>query len=105
MPAAARRWTAEFTGRWADIKTLLLAVKVLSPSSRGADRFIKRRLYQEQNVGTYWIVDLEARVVEVWRPGDEAPELVTCTLRWQVTAGSPVLEIPLPDLFSDLPPE
>ena len=95
----------EHTGRWADIQTLLLAVEVLSPSSRRADRFIKRRLYQERNVGTYWMVDLEARVVEVWHPGDETPEAVTGTLRWQVGAAAPVLEIPLSDLFQEVPPE
>jgi Uma2 family endonuclease len=95
----------EHTGRWADIQTLLLTVEVLSPSSRRADRFIKRRLYQEQNVGTYWMVDLEARVVEVWHPGDEAPEVVTGTLRLRVAATAPVLEIALRELFQDLPPE
>jgi Uma2 family endonuclease len=95
----------EWTGRWRDIRTLLLAVEVLSPSSRRADRFIKRRLYQEQHVGTYWIVDPEARTVEVWHPGDEAPEMVTEVLRWQVSAEAPVLEIALQDLFSDLPAE
>lgn len=98
------RRTEAWTGRWAHLKALLHAAEVLSPSSCRADRFIKRRVYQEQNVDTYWLVDPEARVVEVWRPGDEAPELVTGTLRWQVTAEAPVLEIPLAGLFADLPP-
>lgn len=95
----------EHTGRWADIRTLLLAVEVLSPSTRRRDRFLKRRLYQEYRVATYWIVDADARSVEVWHPGDEAPELVTGMLRWQVTAEAQVLEIPLHDLFQDVPPE
>jgi Uma2 family endonuclease len=94
----------EVSAEWKTIKTLLLAVEALSPSSRRADRITKRRLYQEQKVGTYWIVDPEAGVIEVWHPGDEAPELVTGVLRWQVSAEAPVLEIPLQDLFSGLPP-
>jgi Uma2 family endonuclease len=43
--------------RWGSIRTLLLAVEILSPSSRRADRFTKRRLYQERGVVTYWMID------------------------------------------------
>jgi Uma2 family endonuclease len=35
---------------WSDVRALLLAVEVLSPSSVRADRFVKRRAYQEQAV-------------------------------------------------------
>ncbi|PYO90641.1 MAG: hypothetical protein DMD66_02035 [Gemmatimonadetes bacterium] len=28
-------------------------------------------------VPEYWIIDLEARLVERWRPGDERPEILT----------------------------
>ena len=44
---------------WARIKSLLLAVEVLSPSSTRADRFTKRRLYQEVGVPLYWVVDAD----------------------------------------------
>jgi Uma2 family endonuclease len=93
---------SEFTGQWPGIRTLLLAIEIVSPSTRRPDRLLKRRLYQECQVATYWIVDADARLVEVWHPGDEAPELVAGTLRWQVAAEAPVLEIPLPDVFRDL---
>src|SRR6266487_2390651 len=33
---------------WSQIRHLLLAVEIVSPSSARADRFTKRRLYQEQ---------------------------------------------------------
>ena len=88
----------EWGDDWRTIRTLLLAVEVLSPSSARADRVIKRRLYQEQRVETYWVVDIEARVVEVWHPGDERPEIVTGVLRWRVPGG-PELEVELADLF------
>ena len=44
---------------WSDIQTLHLVVEILSPSSTRADRFTKRRLYQEQRIPVYWIVDIE----------------------------------------------
>jgi Uma2 family endonuclease len=88
----------ESSNDWRTIRTLLLAVEVLSPSSARADRVIKRRLYQEQRVETYWVVDIEARVVEVWHPGDERPEIVTGVLRWRVPGG-PELEVELAALF------
>ena len=59
---------------WRDISSLLLAVEVLSPSTARADRLRKRRIYQDEGVPEYWIVDLDARMVERWRPRDERPE-------------------------------
>ena len=46
---------------WANVKTLLLVIETLSPSTTRYDRFTKRRLYQEVRVPTYWIVDTEQR--------------------------------------------
>ena len=94
---------AEVSADWSTYKTLLLAVEILSPSSGRADRVVKRRLYQDQDVATYWIVDLEAQVVEVWHPDDERPEIMTDVLPWRVAAGAPELAIDLTSLFKDLP--
>ena len=88
--------------QWSDIRGLLLAVEVLSPSTARADRQVKRRLYQEERVGEYWIVDLDARVVERWRPGDERPEIVADTLRWRPDPSGPPLEIDLVAFFGDV---
>src|SRR5215510_7910468 len=63
--------------RWSDISHLLLAVEVLSPSTARADRTVKRRLFQRVGVPEYWIVDVEARLVERWRPGDSRPEILS----------------------------
>jgi Uma2 family endonuclease len=57
---------------WKDIRSLLLAVEVLSPSTARADRQIKRRRYQRHGVGEYWIVDLDARLVGAVAPGGRA---------------------------------
>ena len=88
---------------WSGVTGLLLAVEVLSPSSARYDRVTKRRVYQRQRVPTYWIVDPDARVVEVWQPDDERPAIVTELLRWQVTPEAPDLEIKLDEVFGQLP--
>ena len=89
--------------RWDSIRTLLLAIEVISPSSTRYDRVTKRRLYQRRGVATYWVVDPDARLVEVWHPDDERPEIVTDVLRWRVAQDAPELELPLASLFGDLP--
>jgi Uma2 family endonuclease len=93
----------EATNDWRDYRTLLLVVEVISPASARGDRLVKRRLYQERGAGTYWIVDADARLVEVWRPNDERPEIVTGTLRWHVRPDADQLAIDLAELFLDLP--
>ena len=65
---------------WSDVRGLLLAVEVLSPSTARRDRGVKRHYYQRNGVSEYWIVDLDARLVERWRPDDERPEIVSETL-------------------------
>jgi len=84
---------------WADIRALLLAVEVLSPSTARADRQVKRRLYQREGVREYWVVDPDARVVERWRPEDERPEIVTGTLIWQPERSAAAFELDLPAFF------
>jgi len=85
---------------WSEIKQLLLAVEVLSPSTARADRTVKRRRYQRHAVPQYWLVDLDARLVERWRPEDDRPEIVTDTLLWHPDPNVPPLEIDLPRLFA-----
>lgn len=77
-----------------------LAVEVISYTSKRTDRLQKRRLYQEEGVPEYWIVDPDLRRVERWRPGDEAPEVLTERLLWQPLTDVPGLEIDLVALFA-----
>lgn len=60
---------------------LLVAIEVLSPSSARYDRVTKRALYHRW-VSEYWIVDLDARVIERWRKGHDRPEILSATLEW-----------------------
>jgi Uma2 family endonuclease len=87
---------------WSEIRGLLLAVEVLSASTARADRQAKRRLYQEEGVPEYWIVDLDARVVERWRPGDERPEIVAATLTWQPDPSAAPLHLDLGVFFREV---
>ena len=50
------------------------------------DRFTKRRLYQEVGVPLYWVVDPDARQVEVWTPESTAPLLEREKLTWSPAA-------------------
>ena len=68
--------------RLEDVRHLVLAVEVVSPSSIRADRYTKRRLYQDEGVEEYWVVEPSMRVVERWRPTDEEPEVVVDSLVW-----------------------
>ena len=63
-------------------RQLLLAIEVLSPSSSRYDR-VKKRLGYQRHVPEYWIVDLDARIIERWRRGDERPEIVADRLTWR----------------------
>lgn len=84
---------------WTNVKTLLLVIEVLSPSTSRYDRFTKRRLYQEVRVGTYWIIDPSLKTVEVWTPDVEFPSVVNDVVTWSPAGANVRLEISLEDLF------
>ncbi|OLC74724.1 MAG: hypothetical protein AUH78_10770 [Gemmatimonadetes bacterium 13_1_40CM_4_69_8] len=84
---------------WASVKDLLLVVEVLSPSSLRYDRFTKRRLYQEQGIPVYWIVDAERREVEVWTPDARVPVLERERLRWHAAGAAQPFVVELVELF------
>jgi Uma2 family endonuclease len=84
---------------WEQVGRLLLTVEVLSPSTRRTDPGEKRNLYQRKGVPEYWIVDVEKRSVDRWRPNDAVPETLTDTLGWQPDAAVAALDIDLPAYF------
>jgi Uma2 family endonuclease len=84
---------------WPDVKSLLLAVEVLSPSSLRTDRVRKRDFYLENGVEEYWIIDAEARVFERWRPAQETPDVLRDRIEWAPRQRQPLV-IDVPDYFA-----
>ena len=74
--------------RWADVGVPLLAIEILSPTTAPRDRGAKRRIYQRAGVAEYWIVDLDARLIERWRPEDTRPEVGDEILPWTLPGGA-----------------
>ena len=77
-----------------------LVVEILSPSTRSYDRNLKRKRYLESGVAELWLVDVDGRVVEVWRPGAERPLRVRDDVRW-IVAGR-TFDLPLAEVFHGL---
>lgn len=90
---------------WEEAGRLLLAVEILSPATARADRIVKRRLYQREGVPEYWIVDVDARLIERWRPEYDRPEILTDRLEWRPDPSqpaTPTLELDLPAYFAEV---
>jgi Uma2 family endonuclease len=87
---------------WPDVGIPTLVVEVLSPRTAHYDREKKRRRYQKSGVPLYWIVDLDARHVEVWTPTAKEPVIETRQLVWQPEAAVAPLVIDLDALFSSI---
>ena len=84
---------------WAQVTRLSLVVEVLSPSTARQDRFTKRRVYQENGVGAYWIVDPDAGQVEVWTPEAYFPAVERERVAWHPAGAAEPLVIELAALF------
>ncbi len=85
---------------WHDIEALLLVVEVLSPATARYDRQLKRRRYQRAKVPEYWIVDLDARLIERWRPDDDRPEVLADRITWMLEPGGSPCDINIAELFA-----
>lgn len=85
---------------WRDVEALLLVIEVLSPSTAHYDRGLKRRRYQRAGVPEYWVVDIDARAIERWRPDDTSPEIVTGTLRFTLGESQPECALDVAAVFA-----
>ena len=89
----ARTWD------WSQMKTLLLAAEVLSPSSLRADRFTKRLEYQRQGVPVYWVIDADEHFTECWSPSATFPTLERELLTWHPAGAGRPFELSLAELL------
>lgn len=85
---------------WEDVQEMLLVVEVLSPGTARLDRRVKRQRYQREGVPGYWIVDIDARLVERWTPTDDRPEIISQEIEWNPVGATEGLVIDLPTLFA-----
>jgi Uma2 family endonuclease len=88
------------TLRWADVRALYLAIEVLSPSTAPVDRGVKRALYQRQGVPQYWIVDMDARQIEVWTPNATSAAVHRDILTWRHPSVATSVTIDVGALFT-----
>ena len=86
----------------AEIRELVLAVEVLSPSTVRADRVVKRGMYRDQKVAEYWVVDLDARGVEISTPEARGVVIATGTLTWRPGNVAAPLVIDLQRYFDEV---
>jgi Uma2 family endonuclease len=87
---------------WRDVGRPVLLVEILSPSTAARDRGVKRKIYQQAGIPEYWILDLDSRLVERWRPEDERPEILRESLAWTPPGSEVPVEIDLANFFSEV---
>ncbi len=87
---------------WDETRRLLLAVEVLSAGTARLDRTVKRRVYQQHGVPEYWIADIDAAVIERWRPADDRPEILAEEIVWQPDPAHEPLVIDLRSYFAEV---
>ncbi|MBK8057878.1 MAG: Uma2 family endonuclease [Gemmatimonadetes bacterium] len=88
-------------GKKKALRLFLLAIEVLSVSTARRDRGVKRRIYLDEQVDEYWIVDADAWCIERWRRGDDRPEIVIDTLAWRSSGSVEALLLDVPRLLED----
>ena len=87
------------TGDWSKLRSLLVVAEVLSPTTARADRFTKRRRYQEARVPLYWVVEGADQQVEVWTPDAEFPTVERERLVWRPAGARQGFTLELAELF------
>lgn len=80
-----------------------LAIEIVSRSSAFYNREHKRRANLARGVQEYWVVDPRTQTVEIWRLGDDRPEVHGHTITYELPSGGRPLTQDLHDLFRGMP--
>ena len=96
----APRSPALAVASWRDLDVLTVAAEVTSPSTARWDRVEKRRFFGRKRVDQYWVVDLDARVVERTIPGDPKVEVLAEVLEWHPPGVAIPFRLELPPFFA-----
>lgn len=86
-----------------DHPTPRLVIEVLSPDTARIDRGRKRVLYQRLGI-EYWIVDLDARLVEQWMPEVASPVICHTEVVWAPVDAPEPFYLELPEFFGQVVP-
>lgn len=77
-----------------------LVIEILSPSTARRDRTVKLEFYRRRGIAEYWIVDLEAKQVELWHLARGATAVERCVEQVPVQLGDRLVgEIELAKIF------
>ncbi|HEX7052040.1 MAG TPA: Uma2 family endonuclease [Longimicrobiales bacterium] len=78
-----------------------LVIEILSDSTARRDRGLKRERYALYGVAEYWVVDPDARTIDVHRLKDRAAHPITASdaFDWRPVPGGPALTIPAPEVL------
>ena len=53
-------------------------------------------------MSVYWILDLDARLVERWTPNDARPEILVDVLEWRPIGAAETFRLDLPRYFAEI---
>lgn len=84
-----------------EIRDLLLAVEVVSPSNPILDYQVKRDLYLREGVEEYWVINPDARNVSRWQGRDDPGEVLSRTLTWHPVGMPTAFVVDLDRFFID----
>ena len=87
---------------YSDITRLMLAIEALSPSTARLDRVVKRKLYREEGVAEFWIVDVDARAFERSTPLDSRVDVLDTSLEWWPEAASAPFILDISGYFQEV---
>ncbi len=85
--------------KWTSLPRPILVVEVLSDSTSRRDLGIKRDAFLRWGIPEYWVVDLDARCVHVFRVEAADGEVVDGTLIWRSAPSNAPLELRVAELF------
>jgi Uma2 family endonuclease len=80
----------------------LLVCETLSPGSSRHDRITKRRAFQRLRIAEYWVIDVDARAFEIWRPEDERPALIDDRVVWLPPGANVPFELDVAGFFASV---
>ena len=87
---------------YGDLTRLMLAIEALLPSTARLDRVVKRKMYREEGVPEFWIVDLDARAFERSTPLDSHVEVLDTLLEWRPYGASVPFTLDIADYFAEV---